>query len=71
MARIFEHFVVCGIGPEIRTLDGAKGLHGFGTYYQTSLLDQYPPPNHILYPPPPPQLPTCVLPAGVFLIVRF
>ncbi|TQD80842.1 hypothetical protein C1H46_033594 [Malus baccata] len=58
MARIFEHFVVCGIGPEIRTLDGAKGFHGFGTYYQTSLLDQYPPPNHTLYPPPPPQLPT-------------
>ncbi|KAM1026422.1 hypothetical protein ACFX13_040054 [Malus domestica] len=65
MARIFEHFVVCGIGPEIRTLDGAKGFHGFRTYYQTSLLDQYPPPNHTLYPPPPPQLPTCVLPAGV------
>ncbi|XP_068307994.1 DENN domain and WD repeat-containing protein SCD1-like [Pyrus communis] len=65
MARIFEHFVVCGIGPEIRTLDGAKGFHGFDTYYLPSLLDQYPPPNHTLYPPPPPQLPTCVLPAGV------
>nr|XP_028947932.1 DENN domain and WD repeat-containing protein SCD1 [Malus domestica] len=65
MARIFEHFVVCGIGPEIRTLDGAKGFHGFDTYYLPSLLDQYPPPNHSLYPPPPPQLPTCVLPAGV------
>ncbi|PQP93220.1 DENN domain and WD repeat-containing protein SCD1 isoform X3 [Prunus yedoensis var. nudiflora] len=65
MARIFEHLVVCGIGPEIRTLDGSKGFHGFGTYYMPSLLDQYPPPNHTLYPPPPPQLPTCVLPAGV------
>ncbi|XWS50709.1 hypothetical protein CRYUN_Cryun12cG0109900 [Craigia yunnanensis] len=33
--------------------------------YLPSLLDQYLPPNHSLYPPPPPQLPTCVLPAGV------
>ncbi|KAG7944548.1 hypothetical protein I3843_15G107500 [Carya illinoinensis] len=65
MARIFEHFVVCGIGPEIRTLDGDKGFHGTGVTYLPSLLDQYPPPNHSLYPPPPPQLPTCVLPAGV------
>ncbi|KAB1212617.1 Myotubularin-related protein 13 [Morella rubra] len=65
MARIFEYFVVCGIGPEIRTLDGDKGFHGTGVMYLPSLLDQYPPPNHSLYPPPPPQLPTCVLPAGV------
>ncbi|KAK6154007.1 hypothetical protein DH2020_013646 [Rehmannia glutinosa] len=65
MARIFEYFVVCGIGPEIRTLDGSRGYHGTGIMYLSSLLDQYPPPNHSLYPPPPPQLPTCVLPAGV------
>ncbi|KAJ7969656.1 Denn domain and wd repeat-containing protein scd1 [Quillaja saponaria] len=65
MARIFEYFVVCGIGPEIRTLDGNKGYHGTGYMYMPSLLDQYPPLNHTLYPPPPPQLPTCVLPAGV------
>ncbi|GLT48924.1 hypothetical protein SLA2020_225120 [Shorea laevis] len=65
MARIFEYFVVCGIGPEIRTLDGQKGYHGTGVMYLPSLLDQYPPPNHSLYPPPPPQLSTCVLPAGV------
>ncbi|XP_023000668.1 DENN domain and WD repeat-containing protein SCD1 [Cucurbita maxima] len=65
MARIFEYFVVCGIGPEIRTLDGNKGFHGFSHLYLASLLDQYPPPNHSLYPPPPPQLATCVLPAGV------
>ncbi|XP_073147897.1 DENN domain and WD repeat-containing protein SCD1 isoform X4 [Henckelia pumila] len=65
MARIFEYFVVCGIGPEIRTLDGNKGYHGNGVMYLPSLLDQYPPHNHTLYPPPPPQLPTCVLPAGV------
>ncbi|WRX17805.1 cDENN domain - like 3 [Theobroma cacao] len=65
MARIFEYFVVCGLGPEIRTLDGTKGYHGTEYMYLASLLDQYPPPNHSLYPPPPPQLPTCVLPAGV------
>ncbi|XP_043715724.1 DENN domain and WD repeat-containing protein SCD1 isoform X2 [Telopea speciosissima] len=65
MARIFEYFVVCGIGPEIRTLDGNRGFHGTGVMYLPSLLDQYPPSNHSLYPPPPPQLPTCVLPAGV------
>ncbi|XP_065860701.1 DENN domain and WD repeat-containing protein SCD1 [Euphorbia lathyris] len=62
MARIFEYFVVCGLGPEIRDLDGNKGYHGVGVLYQPSLLDQFPPDNHS---PPPPQLPTCVLPAGV------
>ncbi|KAA8542690.1 hypothetical protein F0562_023811 [Nyssa sinensis] len=65
MARVFEYFVVCGLGPEIRTLDGNRGFHGTEVMYLPSLLDQYPPPNHSLYPPPPPQLPTCVLPAGV------
>ncbi|KAF3646518.1 DENN domain and WD repeat-containing protein SCD1 [Capsicum annuum] len=65
MARIFEYFVVCGIGTEIRTLDGNRGYHGAGVMYMPSFLDQYPPSNHTLYPPPPPQLPTCVLPAGV------
>lgn len=66
MARIFEYFVVCGLGPEIRTVDGNRGFHGTGgVQYLPSLLDQYPPSNHSLYPPPPPQLPTCVLPAGV------
>ncbi|KAF4386373.1 hypothetical protein F8388_020000 [Cannabis sativa] len=65
MAPIFEYFVVCGIGPEIRTLDGDKGFHGYGVMYSASLLDQFPPLNHSLYPPPPPQLPICVLPAGV------
>ncbi|CAN0909147.1 DENN domain and WD repeat-containing protein SCD1 [Linum grandiflorum] len=62
MAPIFEYFVVCGLGPEIRTLDGNKGYHGVGVLYLPSLLDQYPPDTHF---PPPPQLPTCVLPAGV------
>ncbi|XP_010549132.1 PREDICTED: DENN domain and WD repeat-containing protein SCD1 [Tarenaya hassleriana] len=65
MGRIFEYFVVCGLGPEIRTLDGDIGFHGTQTLYLPSLLDQFPPSDHSLYPPPPPQLPTCVLPAGV------
>ncbi|KNA06482.1 hypothetical protein SOVF_180550 isoform A [Spinacia oleracea] len=65
MAPIFEYFIVCGIGPEIRTLDENKGFYGTNYRYLPSLLDQYPPLNHTLYPPPPPQLPMCVLPAGV------
>ncbi|KAF8399144.1 hypothetical protein HHK36_015009 [Tetracentron sinense] len=65
MAGIFEYFVVCGLGPEIRTVDGNKGFYGTGVTYLSFLLDQFPPSNHSLYPPPPPQLPTCVLPAGV------
>ncbi|XP_057516369.1 DENN domain and WD repeat-containing protein SCD1 [Amaranthus tricolor] len=65
MAPIFEYFIVCGIGPEIRTLDENKGFYGTNYRYLPSLLDQFPPPNHSLYPDPPPQLPTCVLPAGV------
>jgi hypothetical protein len=58
MSQIFEYFVVCGIGPEIRSIDGTKGYHGPGWMYLPSLLDQYPPSTHTLYPPPPPQLPT-------------
>ncbi|XP_075666674.1 DENN domain and WD repeat-containing protein SCD1-like isoform X1 [Castanea sativa] len=65
MAQIFEYFVVCGIGLEIRTLDNIKGFYGTEVMYLPSLLDQYPPSNHTLYPPPPPQLSTVVLPAGV------
>lgn len=78
MSRIFEYFVVCGIGPEIRTYDGSKGYHGTGVMYLPSLLDQYPPPNHTLYPPPPPQLPTVSTSAfsnnnneDLFLSLRF
>ncbi|KAK2991402.1 hypothetical protein RJ640_010866 [Escallonia rubra] len=40
--RIFEYFVVCGVGPEIRTLDGNKGFHGTGVMYLSSLLDHIP-----------------------------
>ncbi|KAL0917831.1 hypothetical protein M5K25_012927 [Dendrobium thyrsiflorum] len=49
-SRIFEYFVVCGIGPEIQTLDGVKGFQGTGIMYMPSLLDQFPPSNHSLYP---------------------
>ncbi|KAJ6868574.1 hypothetical protein NC651_033602 [Populus alba x Populus x berolinensis] len=28
MGGIFEYFVVCGLGPEMRTMDGNKGYHG-------------------------------------------
>ncbi|KAL6005913.1 Scytalone dehydratase [Asimina triloba] len=59
MARIFEYFVACGLGPEIRSLDGSKGFQGTGVMYMPSFLDQFPPTNKALYPPPPPQLPTC------------
>lgn len=65
MARIFEFFVVCGIGPEIRTVYEEKGFHGTEMLYLPSLLDQYPPSDHKRKLSPPPQLPMCVLPAGV------
>ncbi|GMH14090.1 hypothetical protein Nepgr_015931 [Nepenthes gracilis] len=65
MAPFFENFIVCGIGPEIRTLDEKKGFHGMSLRYLPSLLDQFPPLNHSVYHQPPPQLPMCVLPAGV------
>ncbi|KAM3349640.1 hypothetical protein ACQJBY_022509 [Aegilops geniculata] len=64
-SRIFEYFVVCGLGPEIRALDGLKGFHGAEEMYMPAFIDQFPHSGHALYPPPPPQLPTCVLPAGV------
>ncbi|KAK1421272.1 hypothetical protein QVD17_23469 [Tagetes erecta] len=64
MKQLLEYFVVCGIGPEIRTVDGEKGFHGTQVFYLASLLDLYPPLTSTNTPPPP-QLPTCVLPAGV------
>lgn len=66
MGRIFEYFVVCGLGPEMRTLDGDLGFHGLDTNYLPSLLDQFPPSDHSLYPPPPPQLPTVSWSANLF-----
>ncbi|VAH61092.1 unnamed protein product [Triticum turgidum subsp. durum] len=58
-SRIFEYFVVCGLGPEIRALDGLKGFHGAEEMYMPAFIDQFPHSGHALYPPPPPQLPTC------------
>lgn len=57
MPRIFEYFVVCGIGPEIRTVYEDKGFHGIDMMYLPSLLDQYPQSDPKLHSPPP-QLPT-------------
>jgi hypothetical protein len=57
-SRIFEYFVVCGLGPEIRALDGVKGFHGAEEMYMPAFIDQFPHSGHALYPPPPPQLPT-------------
>ncbi|XP_057519264.1 DENN domain and WD repeat-containing protein SCD1-like [Amaranthus tricolor] len=65
MASLFDYFVVCGIGPEIRTLDGSNGYYGMNCIYEAFLIDQYPPSTHSLYAPLPPELPVCVLPAGV------
>lgn len=59
MTRVFEYFVVCGIGPEIRSLDGNKGFQGTGVMYMPAFLDQFPPTSSSKFPPPPPpQLPT-------------
>lgn len=57
MAPLFEYFVVCGIGPEIRTLDGITGYYGMNYVYESSLIDQYPRFGHSLYAPLPPELP--------------
>ncbi|KAJ6669953.1 C-MYC PROMOTER BINDING PROTEIN, partial [Salix viminalis] len=64
MGGIFEYFIACGLGLEMRTMDGNKGYHGMRVLYLPFLLDQYPLGNHSLYPPPPTQLPICLLPAG-------
>lgn len=64
-SRIFEYFVVCGLGPELRSLDGAKGFQGTHAMYMPSVLDQFPSSKDSDCPPPPPQLSTCVMPAGV------
>ncbi|KAJ6746354.1 DENN DOMAIN-CONTAINING PROTEIN 3 [Salix koriyanagi] len=42
MGGIFEYFVVCGLGSEMRTMDGNKGYHGMRVLYLPFLLDQYP-----------------------------
>lgn len=56
--RIFEYFVVCGMGPEIMSLENVKGYQGNEVMYMPSFVDQFPSSNHGEYPPPPPQLPT-------------
>lgn len=49
---------MCGLGPEMRTVDGDLGFHGMQTFYLPALLDQFPPTDQSPYPAPPPQLPT-------------
>ena len=58
-----EYFVVCGLGPEVQTMDGKPGFHGFEAMYMQSILDQFPPPSKgSKVPPLPPQLPVvCIL----------
>lgn len=60
-----EYFVVCGLGPEVKTTDGKSGFQGFEAMYMPCLLDQFPPTASSGCAPLPPQLPPCVLPAGV------
>ena len=58
MGRLIEYFVVCGLGPEVKTMNGNPGFHGFEAMYMQSLLDQFPPPSKGSgVPPLPPQLP--------------
>ncbi|KAL9239022.1 hypothetical protein vseg_013381 [Gypsophila vaccaria] len=64
-APMFEYFVVCGVGPEIKTLDGSSGYYGIKYKYDASLVDQFPSLPHSSLPELPPELPKCVLPAGV------
>lgn len=62
--RFIDYFVVCGLGPELVSIEGQKGYHGTAAKYQPALLDQLPVKDH----PDgglPPQLPMCCLPGGV------
>ncbi|KAH9621135.1 hypothetical protein KSS87_023807 [Heliosperma pusillum] len=65
MAPVFEYFVVCGVGPNIKTLEGSNGYYGMKYKYDVSLIDQFPSNGEFLYPELPPELPKCVLPAGL------
>ncbi|KAJ7193886.1 hypothetical protein O6H91_Y517200 [Diphasiastrum complanatum] len=55
--RLFDYFLVCGLGPELQTMLGLRGFQGTGTMYMPSLLDQFPPASGSSCAPPPPQLP--------------
>ncbi|KAI5083987.1 hypothetical protein GOP47_0000156 [Adiantum capillus-veneris] len=64
-ARVLEYFVVCGLGPDVKTMDGKSGFQGFDQTYMPSLVDQFPPTISSGVTALPPQLPLCALPAGV------
>lgn len=67
--RLVDYFVVCGLGPELRSAEGPKGYHGTSAIYIPALLDQYPPASvsSSEVPPLPPQIELCVMPMGVSL----
>ncbi|CAI5948170.1 unnamed protein product, partial [Closterium sp. NIES-65] len=52
--RLIDYFVVCGLGAEVRTMDGQRGFHGVTArdgdpmLYQPQMtpLDFYPPKEH-------------------------
>lgn len=56
-ARAMEYFVVCGLGPEVKTIENKSGFRGFDHLYMPSLLDQFPPSPPSGVSPLPPQLP--------------
>lgn len=64
-ARAMEYFVVCGLGPEVKTIENKPGFRGFDHFYMPSLLDQFPPSPPSGVSPLPPQLPKCALPSGL------
>jgi hypothetical protein len=66
--RFIDYFVVCGLGPELVSIESQKGYHGTAAKYQPALLDQLPGKDH-LDGGLPPQLPMCCLPGGVEFFV--
>eukprot|EP00850_Spirogloea_muscicola_P001194 SM000004S15064 [mRNA] locus=s4:1016752:1026454:- [translate_table: standard] len=62
--RLIDYFMVCGLGPDVKTLQEERGLRGLHNAYQAALLDQYPAvsPDGAA---PPPELARCVLPGGL------
>eukprot|EP00250_Pteridium_aquilinum_P022196 c25321_g4_i1 orf=296-3940(-) len=64
-ARVMEYFVVCGLGPSVKTMQEKPGFQGFDQSYHPFLLDQFPPTSSSGVAAFPPQLPLCVMPAGV------
>ncbi|CAI5956302.1 unnamed protein product [Closterium sp. NIES-64] len=70
--RLIDYFVVCGLGAEVRTMDGQRGFHGVTArdgdpmLYQPQMtpLDFYPPKEHKKFGVPE-GLPMVVMPRGL------